>query len=102
MLSYIHVHRPSPLTATTDRVFLSMDGLPMTRKPLAGIVGRLKKASGVNRLHAHLFRHTFAVKYLASFPLRSLSCLFSRRPSYGARGGRRASQARDPIHSSGP
>jgi integrase/recombinase XerC/integrase/recombinase XerD len=64
LLSYIHVHRPSPLTATTDRVFLSMDGLPMTRNSLAGIVGRLKRASGVGRLHAHLFRHTFAVKYL--------------------------------------
>lgn len=25
---------------------------------------RLKKPSGVDRLHGHLFRHTFAVKYL--------------------------------------
>jgi len=47
----------------TDRVFLSMDGLPMTRNSLAGIVGGLKRASGVKRLHARLFRHTFAVKY---------------------------------------
>jgi site-specific recombinase XerD len=64
LLNYIHLHRPAPLSPTTDRVFLSMDGLPMTRYALAGIMGRLKKASGVKRLHAHLFRHTFAVKYL--------------------------------------
>jgi site-specific recombinase XerD len=31
---------------------------------LTSVIQRLKKSSGVRRLHAHLFRHTFAVKYL--------------------------------------
>jgi site-specific recombinase XerD len=47
-----------------DQLFLSMDGMPMTRGSLSSVLYRLKKPSGVDRLHAHLFRHTFAVRYL--------------------------------------
>ena len=63
-LNYIHLHRPAPMLRDYDQLFLSMDGIPMTRGSLSSVLGRLKKASGVERLHAHLFRHTFAVKYL--------------------------------------
>jgi len=63
-LNYIHLHRPAPLVPENEHLFLSMDGLPMTRHSLESALGRLKRASGVERLHGHLFRHTFAVKYL--------------------------------------
>jgi len=63
-LQYIHLHRPSPMLPEYVQLFLSMDGMPMTRGSLSSVLHRLKKSSGVNRLHAHLFRHTFAVKYL--------------------------------------
>ncbi|TET96982.1 MAG: site-specific integrase, partial [Anaerolineales bacterium] len=39
-------------------------GMPMNRGSLSSVLYRLKKASGVRRLHAQLFRDTFAVKYL--------------------------------------
>jgi integrase/recombinase XerC/integrase/recombinase XerD len=63
-LQYIHLHRPSPMLPECNQLFLSMDGMPMTRGSLSSVLYRLKKSSGVERVHAHLFRHTFAVKYL--------------------------------------
>ena len=63
-LNYIHLHRPEPVVARHNRVFLSMDGAPMTRNSLQSVFTRLKRSSGVPRVHGHLFRHTFAVKYL--------------------------------------
>jgi site-specific recombinase XerD len=63
-LQYLHLHRPAPMLPEYDKLFLSMDGIPMTRGSISSILYRLKKSSGVERLHAHLFRHTFAVKYL--------------------------------------
>lgn len=63
-LNYIHLHRPTPLVPENEHLFLSMDGMPMTRHSLESMLGRLKRTSGVERLHGHLFRHTFAVKYL--------------------------------------
>jgi integrase/recombinase XerC/integrase/recombinase XerD len=63
-LQYIHLHRPAPMLPEYDQFFLSMDGMPMTRGSLSSVLYRLKKSSGVDRLHAHLFRHSFAVRYL--------------------------------------
>jgi site-specific recombinase XerD len=63
-LNYIRLHRPTPLVPENEHLFLSMDGMPMTRHSLESMLSRLKRSSGVDRLHEHLFRHTFAVKYL--------------------------------------
>ena len=63
-LQYIHLNRPSPMLPKYDQLFLSMGGMPMNRGSLSSVLYRLKKASGVRRLHAQLFRDTFAVKYL--------------------------------------
>ncbi len=63
-LNYIHLHRPEPVIAKHDHLYMSMDAGPMTRNSLQSVISRLKKSSGVERIHAHLFRHTFAVKYL--------------------------------------
>ena len=64
ILRYINLYRANPLRPEYDTIFLSLDGMPLTRNSLESIMGRLRKASGITRLHGHLFRHTFAVKYL--------------------------------------
>ena len=62
LMKYIFHFRLEPLT--DDRVFLNLDGRPMTEAGLKLMVQRLGRVSGVPRLHAHLLRHTFAVNYL--------------------------------------
>ncbi|MBQ2738551.1 MAG: tyrosine-type recombinase/integrase [Clostridia bacterium] len=40
------------------------DGKPLTSSTLKNMFRKLKKKSGVSRLHPHLLRHTFATRYL--------------------------------------
>ncbi len=63
---YIELCRPTPKRPEpeADRLFLSLDGEPMTRNGLETIISRLRARSGVARLHAHLLRHTFATRFL--------------------------------------
>ena len=46
--------------------FLSVDGYPLTVNALVHIMTRLANNSGVERLHAHLLRHTSGVQYLVN------------------------------------
>ncbi|MEA3337912.1 MAG: tyrosine-type recombinase/integrase [Chloroflexota bacterium] len=64
LLRYFHVYRPEPANSTIASLFLSVDSVSLTYSGLAQALRRLGKAAGVPRLHAHLFRHTFAVRYL--------------------------------------
>jgi integrase/recombinase XerC/integrase/recombinase XerD len=64
LMRYIQAFRPEPLHDGVSQVFLSDDATPLTYTGLSQALRRLGKAAGVNRLHAHLFRHTFAVRYL--------------------------------------
>jgi len=66
LMKYIHLHRPQPMQTEYDNLFLSPDGMPMTRNSLESMIRRLRISSGITRLHAHLFRHTFAVKFLTN------------------------------------
>jgi site-specific recombinase XerD len=61
---YLFRYRPRPLHAGIDNVFLSVLGKPLTEISVKLIFSRLAKKSGVNRLHAHLCRHTFATRFL--------------------------------------
>ena len=61
---YIEKVRPEPVGPENDRLFLSREGKPITVNTIKLIFTRLAKGSGVNRLHAHLCRHTFAINYL--------------------------------------
>ena len=61
---YIEKVRPEPFGPEHDRLFLSREGKPITVNTIKLIFSRLAKGSGVNRLHAHLCRHTFAINYL--------------------------------------
>ncbi|MFC1904771.1 tyrosine-type recombinase/integrase [Chloroflexota bacterium] len=61
---YIEKVRPEPSGLENDKLFLSRDGKPITVNAIKLVFTRLAKGSGVNRLHAHLCRHTFAINYL--------------------------------------
>lgn len=62
LMKYIYHFRPEPVSE--EKVFLHLDGTPMTPLALQLVLRRAAHASGVGRLHAHLLRHTFAVNYL--------------------------------------
>jgi site-specific recombinase XerD len=59
---YRHHYRPE--TSSSDRFFLTIDGMAMTTAALVSLIKRVRTASGVSRLHPHLCRHTFATRYL--------------------------------------
>ncbi len=61
---YINNIRPEHVGSGNDRLFLSRGGKPVTVNTIKLIFTRLAKSSGVNRLHPHLCRHTFAINYL--------------------------------------
>lgn len=64
LLRYLHSYRPEPTSDGVDNFFLSVDGAPLSINGLAQALRRLGKAADIPRLHPHLFRHTFAVRYL--------------------------------------
>ena len=64
LLRYVTTWRPEPFSERIDNLVLAIDGMPLTYQGLRKIIDRLSKRAGVERLHAHLFRHTFAVRYL--------------------------------------
>jgi site-specific recombinase XerD len=64
MFSYIDKARPKPIDPALNCLFLSQTGKPITSNTIKLVFSRPAKKSGVNRLHAHLCRHTFAINYL--------------------------------------
>jgi site-specific recombinase XerD len=66
LMRYITMFRPEPAKTGDDHVFLSLDACPMSRNGLECIIRRMRESSGVNKLHAHLLRHTFSVNFLAA------------------------------------
>ena len=52
--------RRRPTASTSTRLWLTEGGRPLTYWAGQSIIRRLRERSGINRLHAHLFRHTFA------------------------------------------
>lgn len=63
LLRYVTTFRPESIS---DRFFLSVDEEPLSYNALKMIIQRLGRKAGVQRLHLHLFRHTFAVRYLTN------------------------------------
>jgi site-specific recombinase XerD len=61
MLRYFTSFRPESIS---DKFFLTTDGRELTYNSLKLIIQRLAERSGIQRLHLHLLRHTFAVNYL--------------------------------------
>jgi len=61
---YLFRFRPEPINPAIQTVFLSQINNPLTSNTIKLLFHRLSKASGIGRLHAHLYRHTFATRFL--------------------------------------
>ena len=61
---YLFRYRSNPTLPGIDNVFLSIHGDPLTENSIKLMFARLAQKSGVQRLHAHLCRHTFATRFL--------------------------------------
>jgi len=74
--SYIDKVRPEPVSSECNNLFLTQGGKPITVNTVKLVFSRLAKSSDVERLHAHLCRHTFAINYLLNggdiFSLRQI------------------------------
>jgi len=74
--TYIDKVRPEPFSPDCSNLFLTQGGKPITVNTVKLLFSRLAKRSGVERLHAHLCRHTFAIHYLMNggdiFSLREI------------------------------
>ncbi|MBA7686241.1 Tyrosine recombinase XerC [subsurface metagenome] len=74
--SYIDKVRPETISPDCNNLFLTQGGNPITVNTVKLVFSRLAKSSGVERLHAHLCRHTFAINYLLNggdiFSLREI------------------------------
>lgn len=72
---YLTLCRPQPIVAGDHHLFLALDGYSMKESTVQKICQRLSKRIGVH-IHAHRFRHTFAVNMLrAGTDLRTLQRL---------------------------
>jgi site-specific recombinase XerD len=61
LMRYLNLYRPD---VETPQVFTSVDGQALTYTALSHTLMRLGERVDVPRLHAHLFRHSFACRYL--------------------------------------
>jgi integrase/recombinase XerC/integrase/recombinase XerD len=65
-MKYLYHFRPEPVHDGIEFFFLTLEGHLLSNNALQLIMKRLANRSGVNRLHAHLLRHTFSVNYLVN------------------------------------
>ena len=76
LLHYIEKIRPQVYGGDCNNLFVSQGGKPMTLNTVKMVFSKLARSSGINRLHAHLCRHTFAINYLLNggdiFSLREI------------------------------
>jgi len=61
---YVFHFRPEPIRGDENNLFLTVEGRPMSENAVRLVLARVAQKSGVKRLHAHLYRHTFATNYL--------------------------------------
>jgi site-specific recombinase XerD len=59
---YVTFFRPDPATPRIDEFFISPDGYPMTDRALEMVFVRARSRTGIQRLHAHLLRHTYGIR----------------------------------------
>jgi len=64
MMSYVHKRRAADAPEQDKYFFMTKHSKPITMHCISSLMGRLKKRTGITRLHAHLFRHTFATNFL--------------------------------------
>lgn len=59
-----YINKRSTPDIDTRRLFIDKDKKPITENAIKMIFQRLKKKTGIERLHPHMLRHTFATDYL--------------------------------------
>ena len=65
LIDYIAKERSEPINPQDeDRLYLSSDCYPMTHGSVEKLFQRVKKTTKVSKLHPHVCRHTFSVRYL--------------------------------------
>jgi len=64
LLYYVHERRAAKAPEDDKYFFLSVRRTPITSACIGTLMRRLKKSTGITRLHTHLFRHTFATNFL--------------------------------------
>jgi len=64
MIAYVHKRRVSIHPEHDAFFFLTNEQAPLTISCTKSLMKRLKKKTGIKRLRAHLFRHTFATNFL--------------------------------------
>ena len=76
LMHYIEKVRPQAYDGDCNNLFLSQGGKPITPNTVKMVFSKLARSSGINRLHAHLCRHTFSVNYILNggdiFSLREI------------------------------
>jgi len=66
VVRYMEHYRPQPINPNENRLFLTASGSAITKRSLGQMIERLSTRADIPRLHAHLLRHTFAVRYLVN------------------------------------
>ncbi len=63
---YVNVYRPQPLTPRIENLFLTENGLTLTKSGVQQMFRRFGRRAGISgvRCSPHTFRHTFAKNYL--------------------------------------
>lgn len=62
---YINQERPETSTQKVESLFLLSDGKPITQSTVKQLFKRMKRKTGIEKLHPHLLRHTYCTMYLA-------------------------------------
>ena len=65
LFRYVLHFRPEPLSERHDYLFLTLYGTKLEPNAVRLILRRWGKKAGVNRLHPHLCRHTYATNFLS-------------------------------------
>ena len=66
LLAYLYKRRMADSPEDDQYFFLTDRRKRMTTSCISSLMGRLKKFTDISRLHAHLFRHTFATNFLVN------------------------------------
>ena len=66
IIRYVEHYRPQPVNLNENRLFLTAAGGAVTARSVEQMIERLAQRADIPRLHAHLLRHTFAVRYLVN------------------------------------
>jgi len=66
LYKYINQERPVPANKKVDSLFLKQDGMPISQAVIKKLFRQMKEKLDIEKLHPHIFRHTYCTMYLAN------------------------------------